>query len=47
VLQLFERGMFDLVAVGRALLNDPSWTQKARSGTAFLPYDRASLERLL
>jgi len=47
VLQLFERGMFDLVAVGRALLNDPSWTQKARSGAAFHPYDSASLERLI
>lgn len=27
-----ERGEFDLVAVGRALLNDPSWARKIREG---------------
>jgi 2,4-dienoyl-CoA reductase-like NADH-dependent reductase (Old Yellow Enzyme family) len=28
----FERGDFDLVAVGRALINDPQWVQKVRDG---------------
>jgi 2,4-dienoyl-CoA reductase-like NADH-dependent reductase (Old Yellow Enzyme family) len=39
----FERGEFDLVGVGRALLNDPAWTRKARLGEAFEPYDPASM----
>ena len=42
----FERGEFDLVAVGRAILNDPDWFTKAREGTPFLPFDPANLERL-
>jgi 2,4-dienoyl-CoA reductase-like NADH-dependent reductase (Old Yellow Enzyme family) len=29
---LFERGEFDLVAVGRALLADPMWVEKVRAG---------------
>ncbi|WP_437784517.1 NADH:flavin oxidoreductase [Sorangium sp. So ce1097] len=28
----FERGDFDLVAVGRSLLNDPAWVEKIRTG---------------
>jgi 2,4-dienoyl-CoA reductase-like NADH-dependent reductase (Old Yellow Enzyme family) len=39
----FERGEFDLVGVGRALLNDPAWTRKARLGDGFEPYDPASM----
>jgi 2,4-dienoyl-CoA reductase-like NADH-dependent reductase (Old Yellow Enzyme family) len=27
-----ERGEFDLIAVGRALLNDPHWVTKVRTG---------------
>ena len=46
VVELFERGMFDLVAVGRALISDPDWAIKARKGEPFLPYDRTSLSRL-
>ncbi|MDB5702744.1 MAG: 12-oxophytodienoate reductase [Sphingomonadales bacterium] len=38
VMERFERGEFDLVAVGRALLMDPQWVRKARSGEAFLPF---------
>jgi 2,4-dienoyl-CoA reductase-like NADH-dependent reductase (Old Yellow Enzyme family) len=38
VAERFERGEFDLVAVGRALLMDPQWVRKARSGEAFLPF---------
>ncbi len=27
-----ERGEFDLIAVGRAILNDPEWVRKVRTG---------------
>ena len=42
----FEKGEFDLVAVGRMVLNDPDWFAKARDGHEFLPFDPANLERL-
>ena len=42
----FELGEFDLVAVGRAILNDPDWFTKARNDEPFLPFDPANLERL-
>lgn len=42
----FERGEFDLVAVGRAVLNDPDWFTKAKAGARFLPFDPQNLERL-
>src|SRR5690606_23737370 len=29
---LFERGEFDMVGLGRAVLSDPEWTTKLRSG---------------
>ena len=32
LLELFERGEFDLVALGRAVLSDPEWTLKLREG---------------
>ena len=32
LLRMLERGDFDLVAVGRALLQDPLWAQKVRDG---------------
>lgn len=47
VARLFDRGMFDLVAVGRALISDPHWAIKARNGEPFLPYDAACLEHLV
>jgi 2,4-dienoyl-CoA reductase-like NADH-dependent reductase (Old Yellow Enzyme family) len=37
---------FDLVAVGRSLLNDPDWLGKAMRGEPFLPFDTANLARL-
>jgi len=46
VLSLFERGMFDLVGVGRALLNDAGWTDRVRKSDPFRPYDPASLATL-
>lgn len=44
----FERGEFDLVAVGRALLQDPEWVEKVESGrfdaiADFDPESRAKL----
>jgi len=42
----FEKGEFDMVAVGRSLLNDPAWLEKAIAGADFSPFDRANLERL-
>ena len=45
-MERFNRGEFDLVAVGRSLLNDPEWTRKLRRGEAHLPYDQSKLETL-
>jgi 2,4-dienoyl-CoA reductase-like NADH-dependent reductase (Old Yellow Enzyme family) len=41
LLRRFERGEFDLVAVGRALLADPNWIDKVREGrtTELKSYD--------
>jgi 2,4-dienoyl-CoA reductase-like NADH-dependent reductase (Old Yellow Enzyme family) len=41
-----ERGEFDLLGVGRALINDPSWPERVRNREAFLDFDRTRLERL-
>lgn len=38
VLEYFERGEFDLLAVGRSLLIDPQWALKARANEAFVPF---------
>lgn len=46
LIERFERGEFDLVAVGRAILNDADWFGKAVRGEAFLRFDPANLERL-
>lgn len=46
LVERFERGEFDLVAVGRAILNDPDWFTKAMRDEPFLPFDPANLERL-
>lgn len=46
VVARFERGEFDLVGVGRSILNDPAWFDKARAGMAFEPFDPRNLERL-
>jgi len=43
----FQRGEFDLVAVGRALLNEPAWTHKLRAGHALPPFDEARLKELI
>ena len=46
LIERFEKGEFDLVAVGRAILNDPDWFGKAQRDEPFLPFDPANLERL-
>ena len=46
LIERFERNEFDLIGVGRAILNDPLWFVRARAGDAFLPFDPANLDRL-
>lgn len=46
VLARLDAAEFDLIAVGRALLNDPGWISRLRDGHPFLPFDRANLKRL-
>ena len=48
LLPMLERGEFDLVAVGRALLGDPDWTTKIRDGRDhdLRPFDTASMKVL-
>ncbi|MEJ0045314.1 MAG: 12-oxophytodienoate reductase [Rhodospirillales bacterium] len=42
----FAAAEFDLVGVGRSLLNDPLWLRKALAGEPFAPFDPANLTRL-
>jgi 2,4-dienoyl-CoA reductase-like NADH-dependent reductase (Old Yellow Enzyme family) len=46
LLERFERGEFDLVAVGRALLNEPSWTTLLRHGQELPAFDESRLQVL-
>lgn len=48
LVQRFNNGEFDLVAVGRALLQDPAWVRKVREGRfdELSAYDRISIARL-
>ncbi|WP_437050293.1 NADH:flavin oxidoreductase [Streptomyces sp. enrichment culture] len=48
LLDRLERDEFDLVAIGRALLQDPLWAQKVLAGRfdELAPYDPASLRTL-
>ncbi len=41
---MFERGKFDLVALGRVLLADPNWLEKVeqRRIDSLTPYDRTT-----
>ena len=36
------RGEYDLVGIGRALLQDAEWIGKLRDGVPFEPFDEAS-----
>ena len=42
-----ERDEFDLIAVGRALITDPQWVAKVRSGESLKGFDAASLAELV
>jgi len=46
LMKRFGRGEFDLVGVGRSLLQDPKWAYKARVGQAFEPFSNESLSVL-
>ena len=46
LMERFNRGEFDLVGVGRSLLQDPQWTRKLRLGEPFTPFDQLSLKSL-
>lgn len=46
LLNRMRAGEFDLIAVGRSLLNDARWFERARSGEPFLPFDPVNLQRL-
>jgi 2,4-dienoyl-CoA reductase-like NADH-dependent reductase (Old Yellow Enzyme family) len=48
LLDRMERDEFDLVAVGRALLQDPQWAEKVLTGRfdALAPYDAAAIKTL-
>jgi 2,4-dienoyl-CoA reductase-like NADH-dependent reductase (Old Yellow Enzyme family) len=46
LMERFNRGEFDLVAVGRSLLGDPEWARKARLGQPFSAFNNASLTSL-
>jgi len=48
LVERFERREFDLVAVGRALLQDPEWVEKVREGRAaeIRPFEASSLGAL-
>ncbi|AOG00727.1 MAG: oxidoreductase [Blastomonas fulva] len=46
VVRRFTAGEFDLVALGRALLMDAEWVNKAREGKPFAPFDLSAYARL-
>lgn len=46
LLDRFNAGEFDLVAIGRAMIGDPAWAQKFRAGQPTAPY-RMELDGIL
>jgi 2,4-dienoyl-CoA reductase-like NADH-dependent reductase (Old Yellow Enzyme family) len=46
VVRRFDRGEYDLVALGRAFLMDPAWLLKAQAGAPFEPFDLSAYGRL-
>ena len=46
LMERLNRGEFDIVQVGRAMLGDPAWAEKVRTGAPFVPFDRGVLARL-
>jgi 2,4-dienoyl-CoA reductase-like NADH-dependent reductase (Old Yellow Enzyme family) len=48
LLRRLDRGDFDLVAVGRALLQDPNWARKVREGrqSELMDFERSAMATL-
>ena len=46
VMERFNRGEFDLVGVARAILADPAWAKRLRSGEPAKPFEKGMLGRL-
>jgi 2,4-dienoyl-CoA reductase-like NADH-dependent reductase (Old Yellow Enzyme family) len=48
LIAMLERGDFDLVAVGRALLQDPLWAEKVREGRTgeLMDFERSAMATL-
>jgi 2,4-dienoyl-CoA reductase-like NADH-dependent reductase (Old Yellow Enzyme family) len=46
LLNRFNAGEFDLVAVGRAMLGDPHWARKSRNGEEIRAFDPEDLRKL-
>ncbi|SKB79728.1 oxidoreductase [Sphingopyxis flava] len=46
VMRRFAAGEFDVISVGRAILQDPHWVRKARTGQPLPPFDPASVSIL-
>jgi 2,4-dienoyl-CoA reductase-like NADH-dependent reductase (Old Yellow Enzyme family) len=46
LMERFNSGEFDLIAVGRSLLNDPEWARKLRRGEPQLPFDQSKVQSL-
>lgn len=44
IMARFRAGEFDLLAVGRSLLNDPEWVRKAMNGEPFEPFNPMCLK---
>lgn len=44
VMERYAAGEFDLLGVGRALLNDSNWLQRVLNGEPFLPFNPACLK---
>ena len=49
LIEMMERGDFDLIAIGRALIANPDWANKVRAGklSELTPYDPKVLETLV
>ncbi|TGB04911.1 NADH:flavin oxidoreductase [Halobacillus salinus] len=48
LVEKLEEEEFDLIAIGRSLLQDPAWVEKVENGQAddLLPFDKSSLTKL-
>jgi hypothetical protein len=42
----FERGDYDLVAIGRAMIANPDWALRIRTGDSLRPYSLTMLHAL-